>query len=137
VYNQSWALDKTHSRFGLGTRYLTITDIDGFFKTVAAEVKATKPDFVDTGKFGRLILKSTAIKKVENYSYDLICELRLHGITKAIVLKLIYNGTVIINSNNKNTFAGFKVKPIDPEKMYYPFRSPNFSLLTIHACHFP
>jgi hypothetical protein len=32
----------------------------------------------------------------------------LHGLTKTIVLKLIYNGTVIINSNNKNTFAGFQ-----------------------------
>jgi hypothetical protein len=33
-----------------------------------------------------------------------------HVLTKIIVLKLIYNDTVIIKPNNKNTFTGFKAK---------------------------
>ena len=36
--------------------------------------------------------------------------LSIHRITKAIVLKFIYNDTVIINPDNKNTFARFKTK---------------------------
>lgn len=37
--------------------------------------------------------------------------LTLHGITKALMLKMNYNGAVIINSNNKNKFADFKSRP--------------------------
>jgi hypothetical protein len=33
----------------------------------------------------------------------------LHSVTKTKVLKLIYNVTVI-NPNNKNIFAGFKIR---------------------------
>ena len=45
------------------------------------------PDFFDTAKFGTATFKSKSWKKTGEDSFDITCDLTLHGVTKEIVLK--------------------------------------------------
>lgn len=137
-FAQDWNWDKAHSQLNFGVTHLTINEIDGTFSTVEAKMTATKddlsdaqiqltadvtsintgneqrnnhlksPDFFNAAQFGTLTFKSTSFQKVGDKSYKLSGDLTLHGVTKPVVLDVVFNGTVV-NPQSKKTVAGFKV----------------------------
>ena len=64
--------------------------------------------FFDAAKFGTLTFKSTSFKQVSGKNYEMAGDLTLHGVTKPVVLNVVFNGT-ITNPMSKKLTAGFKV----------------------------
>ena len=138
AFSQTWSADKVHSRLGFGVTHLTISEIDGSFKNFDSKVTASKddfsdavielsadvnsintdndqrdthlksPDFFDAAKFSTLTFKSTGLAKTGAKQYKLTGDLTLHGVTKSVVLDVVYNGTTT-NPMSKKTIAGFKI----------------------------
>jgi polyisoprenoid-binding protein YceI len=137
-FAQDWNWDKAHSQLNFSIVHMTINDIGGSFGTVSAKFTASKedfsdaaieltadvssistgneqrnnhlksPDFFDAAQFGTLTFKSTSFKNVGGKNYKLAGDLTLHGVTKPVVLDVVYNGTVT-NPQSKKPVAGFKV----------------------------
>ncbi len=133
----AWTLDKAHSKMTFTVTHLTISEVDGVFKTFDAKVTSSKedfsdavfeltadlasvttnndgrdghlkkPDMFDVEKFPTLTFKSTGISKVADKKYKLTGDLTMKGVTKPVTLELTHMG------NNKNrqgkALAGFKV----------------------------
>ena len=139
TFAQGWTLDKNHAKLGFTVTHLLISDVDGQFKNFDVKVTATKddfsdavieltadvnsintdndyrdndlksPKFFDAAKFPTLSFKSTSIKKIDAKNYKLSGNLTMHGVTKAVELDVIYNGT-ITSPMSKKPVAGFKIK---------------------------
>jgi polyisoprenoid-binding protein YceI len=137
-FAQTWNWDGAHSQLNFGITHNTINEIDGTFSSVKATCTATKDDFSDasvelsadvstinTGneqrnnhlkseaffdatKFGTLTFKSSSFEKVSDKHYKLSGTLTLHGVSKPVVLDVVYNGTVS-NPMSKKPTAGFKI----------------------------
>lgn len=140
-FAQDWTWDKAHSQLNFGITHLTINEIDGTFSTVDAKMTAAKddlsdaqvtltadvnsintgneqrnthlksPDFFNAAQYGTLTFTSTSFEKVDGKNYKLSGNLTLHGVTKPVVLNVVYNGT-IVNPMSKKTTAGFKITGI-------------------------
>lgn len=136
---QIWTLDKAHAKLGFTITHMMISDVDGQFKSfdikltsgktdfsdaiieLSADVNSINtdneqrdahlktPDFFDAEKFKTLNFKSTSFVKTGEKTYQLTGDLTMHGVTKPIVLDVIFNGT-IEHPYTKKTVAGFKVK---------------------------
>lgn len=132
----TWKVDNTHSKLGFNVSHLTITDVDGFFRTYDGTVTTTKDDFdgatinfsldaktvnteleardkhlqteefFDVEKHPKIEFRSTSFKKVSGKKYKLVGNLTMRGVTKPVTLDVTYNGTV--NDPWGNTKAGFK-----------------------------
>ncbi len=63
-------------------------------------------DFFDAPKHPRLIFKSTAVKKTGDNTMDIMGDLTIRGITKSVVLKAAYNGSMK-NPQTQKTHHGF------------------------------
>jgi len=137
-FAQDWNWDKAHSQLNFSIVHMTINEISGSFGTVSAKLASSKedfsdavieltadvnsistgneqrnghlksPDFFDAAQFGTLTFKSTSFKNVGGKNYKLAGDLTLHGVTKPVVLDVVYNGSVT-NPMNKKLVAGFKV----------------------------
>jgi len=137
-FAQGWTLDKAHSQLNFGIKHLNISEIDGSFTSVEAKITSSKDDlsdavielsadissistgneqrnahlksadFFDAAQFSTLTFKSTSFKKLSGKNYRATGELTLHGITKPVVLDVVFNGTTV-NPQSKKTIAGFKV----------------------------
>jgi polyisoprenoid-binding protein YceI len=137
-FAQSWTWDKAHSQLNFGITHMGINEIDGTFSTVEAKITSSKddlsdavveltadvnslntgveqrnnhlksPDFFDAAKFGTLTFKSTSFKNTGGKNYEMAGDLTFHGVTKPVVLNVVFNGT-IVNPQSKKTVAGFKV----------------------------
>ena len=135
---QDWTWDNIHSQLNFAVTHNTINEFDGNFTTVTAKMTAAKEDlsdaqitltadlssintgnearnnqlksegFFDVAKYGTLTFTSTAFEKLDGKNYRLSGNLTLHGVTKPVVLNVVFNGTVA-NPMNKKTTAGFKV----------------------------
>ena len=133
VYN----LDKAHSSVGFTITHLSISDIDGSFKTFDAKFTSSKedfsdaifdftadvnsinsdnekrdghlksPDFFDAAKFSTLTFKSKSVKKVAGNKYTIIGDLTMHGVTKIISLEAVIRTGV--NPMSKKNIVGVKV----------------------------
>jgi polyisoprenoid-binding protein YceI len=136
-FAQDWNWDKAHSQLNFGITHNTINEIAGTFNTVEAKMTASKEDLTDaqitltadvnsinTGneqrnnhlksdaffnaaQYGTLTFKSTSFEKVSDKNYKLSGDLTFHGVTKPVVLDVVFNGT--ITNQAKKTVAGFKV----------------------------
>lgn len=136
-FAQTWNVDKAHSRFGFGVTHLSVSQIDGNFKTYEATITSSKPDFsdasfeisaemasintdieqrdahlkspdlLDAEKYPTLTFKSTSFKKVSGKNYKLSGNLTLHGVTKPVTIDVTINGTTT-NPQSKKTIAGIK-----------------------------
>ncbi len=136
-FAQTWGVDKAHSRFGFGVSHLSISQIDGNFKSFDATINSSKPDFsdatfditadmasintdieqrdahlkspdfLDVEKYPTLTFKSTSFKKVSGKNYKLNGNLTMHGITKPVTIDVVINGTTT-NPQSKKTVAGIK-----------------------------
>jgi polyisoprenoid-binding protein YceI len=137
-FSQTWNWDKAHSQLIFGIGHMGISEIDGSFSGVDAKLTSSKDDFsdavieltadvntistgneqrnthlksadfFDAAKYGTLTFKSTSFKKLSGKNYQLTGDLTLHGVTKSVVLNVVFNGTVV-NPMSKKTVGGFKV----------------------------
>ena len=134
----TWNLDKAHSKVTFSITHLAVSDVDGTFKSIDAEIVAAKPDFsdakvsftaqtasvstdndqrdghlkspdfFDVAKYPTLTFVSTGIKAAGTNKYKLSGNLTLNGVTKPVVLDMWYRGTVT-NPMSKKPDAGFKI----------------------------
>jgi polyisoprenoid-binding protein YceI len=135
---QTWKVDKMHAHISFTVTHLTVSEVEGNFKDFDATITASKPDFSDATfeftantnsvstdndyrdkdlksdhffdvvKYPTMTFASTSIKPAGKGHYKLTGNLTLHGVTKPVILDLIYNGTVT-NPMTKAPDAGFTV----------------------------
>jgi len=132
-----YTMDKAHSSVGFTITHLSISDIDGSFKTFDAKLTSSKEDFsdatfdftadvnsintdnekrdghlksadfFDVAKFATLTFKSKTVKKVEGSKYTIIGEMTMHGVTKMVSFDAVIRSGV--NPMSKKTVVGVKV----------------------------
>lgn len=137
AFAQNYTNDAAHSKLGFSVSHMTISDVEGNFNDFTAHASFTKEDlsdakfhvtanissintgveardnhlksadFFDAAKNTKLEFVSKGITKVKGNQFKLTGDLTLHGVTKPVVLNLIYNGS--INNNGVKTY-GFTVK---------------------------
>jgi len=137
VFAQTWTLDKAHSQLNWSITHLTVSTIEGGFKSVSATITSSKDDlsdavldltadvtslstgieardnhlksdaFFDAAKYPTLTFKSTSFKQLDGKNYQVVGDLTFHGVTKSVTLNALFNGTVV-NPMSKKTTAGFK-----------------------------
>lgn len=135
---KTWTNDPAHSRLGFVVKHLTISEIDGRFADFSVNVTTSKPDysdaqievtakiasidtdieardnhlrsadFFDAEKYPTLTFKSTLLEKTGGNKGKLHGDLTFHGVTKPIVLDVVYYGSVV-NPMNNNETAGFQI----------------------------
>ncbi len=135
---KNWSNDPAHSQLHFTVTHLGFNDISGTFDQVAINVNTSKSDlsdasieltaetnsintlveardnhlksadFFDAEKFPTITFKSTGLEKVSEGTYKLNGNLTMHGITKSVVLDLIYKGETVNPMSSKKTIA-FKV----------------------------
>jgi polyisoprenoid-binding protein YceI len=132
-----YTIDKSHSSVGFTITHLSVSDIDGSFKTFDAKFTSSKedfsdaifdftadvnsintdndkrdghlksPDFFDAQKFATITFKSKTVKKVSDTKYTIIGEMTMHGVTKLINLDAVIRTGT--NPMSKKTVIGVKV----------------------------
>ncbi|HXD92831.1 MAG TPA: YceI family protein [Bacteroidia bacterium] len=137
VAQSTYTMDKAHSSVGFTITHLSISDIDGSFKTFDAKLTSSKedfsdatfdftadvnsinsdndkrdghlksPDFFDVAKFATLTFKSKTVKKGEGNKYTIIGDMTMHGVTKMVSFDAVIRSGV--NPMSKKTVVGVKV----------------------------
>lgn len=135
---QGWTLDNSHSSVNFNITHMVVSEVAGSFKKFTANVEGTKEDFTDakidftidvnsvntdnadrdkhlrsadffeTEKFPEIKFVSSSIKKVKDKNYELKGMITMHGVTKAAVFQLTFNG--IVKDPYGLQRAGFKAK---------------------------
>ncbi|MFA7615968.1 MAG: YceI family protein [Moheibacter sp.] len=130
--------DPAHSMLGFSVSHMTISLIEGHFSDFSVEFSFSKPDFSDAKftvtaktssidtrvearnnhlksadffeveKYPELKFVSTSMVKTIGNQYDLFGNLTIHGVTKPVKLKAVYNGSVE-NPMSKELTHGFTV----------------------------
>jgi polyisoprenoid-binding protein YceI len=120
----AWNIDASHSRVGFAVKHMMVSTVKGHFNVlsgtvnideanpanswVEAEIDAASidtrdanrdnhlrtADFLDVEKFPKITFKSTKVEPVGDNEYNVIGDLTLHGVTKSVVLKAEYSGTI-------------------------------------------
>ena len=133
----AWTADKAHTKLGFTVTHLSISEVDGTFKSFEAKITSSKEDFsdavfefsadiasvttgngmrdghlqkedmFDAAKFPKMTFKSTGISKVADKKYQLTGDLTIKGVTKKVTLNLVLLGTSMDQRSNKKV-AGFK-----------------------------
>lgn len=133
-----WQVDKAHAKVGFTVTHLSLSEVDGNFKSFDASITSSKPDFsdavfemtadvssvntdndmrdgdlksdhfFDAAKYPKITFKSTAIQKVSDKAYKLTGDLTMHGVTKQVTFDMTLNG-VGKNMRTQKPLAGFKV----------------------------
>jgi len=139
AFSQSWVSDAAHSRLGFSISHLMISHVTGNFKQFEVTVITAKPDysdakidvtaqiasintdveqrdthlksadFFDAQKFPILTFKSTSLKNVKGNQFKLAGNLTMHGVTKPVVLDVVFEGKVT-NPMNKKEIAVVTIK---------------------------
>lgn len=132
-----WGYDDTHAKVGFSISHFGISETEGKFTKFSGSVLSDKPDFsdakiditidvnsinteapqrdahlksadfFDVAKFPSIVFKSKKLTAAGKNKYKLTGDITMHGVTKEIVLDVIYKGTVV--DPYKNTKAGFKL----------------------------
>jgi polyisoprenoid-binding protein YceI len=132
-----WGYDASHAKVGFTISHFGISETEGKFTKFDGTVLSDKPDFsdakidftidvnsvntedvqrdthlkspdfFDATTFPSITFKSKSLKSTGKNTYKLTGSLTMHGVTKEIVLDLLYKGTVV--DPYKNTKAGFKI----------------------------
>src|ERR1035437_8475925 len=136
TFSQTWVSDQAHSRLGFSITHLVISHVTGNFKQFEIKAVTSKPDysdakielvaqiasintdneqrdahlktpeFFDAAQFTTLSFKSTSVKNIKGNEFKLMGNLTMHGVTKPVVLDLIFEGKVT-NPMNKKDIAVF------------------------------
>lgn len=132
-----WAIDPTHSEIGFKVKHMMFTNVSGKFDAFEATAETggdifeaakisfaaqadsvntgntdrdnhlKSGDFFDAAQYPKLEFTSTSFKKIDDENYELLGDLSLHGITKAVKLVVEYGG--IGKDPWGNTKAGFTI----------------------------
>lgn len=141
IAQTKWKADPMHSKLTFSTIHNGISDINGLFKTFEISAITSKTDFNDAvfelstaavsistavemrdkhlkseeffnvEKYPEMTFKRTSLQKKEKEKFKLTSQLTLHEITKPVVIKLWYGGT-IKNLQSKVATASFKFSTI-------------------------
>ena len=141
AFSQTWVSDPAHSHLGFSISHLMISHVTGNFKHFEIKAVTTKPDysdakveltaqissintdveqrdthlksadFFDATKYPTLIFKSTSLKNIKGNDYKLTGNLTMHGITKIIVLDVVFEGKVT-DPMSKKEIAVFTIKGV-------------------------
>ena len=133
---KNWSLDKAHSNIGFSIAHLVISDVQGNFTDYDVKLTTNKEDFSDASveveiqtasintdnkkrddhlrsadffdaeKYPTITFKSKSFEKVADNKFKITGDLTMHGITKEIVLDMVYRGQA--KDPWGNTKAGFK-----------------------------
>ena len=134
----NWKSDKAHSQLGFSVTHLGISDQAGVIKNFEVTLKAEKPDFsdaiveltadaasintgvemrdnhlkspdfFDVAKYPTINFKSTSLTTAGINKFKMTGNLTLHGVTKPVILNLLYRGTTV-NPMSKAPTTGFQV----------------------------
>jgi len=133
---KNWSLDKAHSNIGFSIAHLVISDVQGNFTDYSVKFTTNKEDFSDASieveiqtasintdnkkrddhlrsddffdaeKFPTITFRSKSFEKVGDNKFTVTGDLTMHGVTKEVVLDMVYRGQV--KDPWGNTKAGFK-----------------------------
>jgi polyisoprenoid-binding protein YceI len=139
AFSQTWVTDPAHSRLGFSISHLMISHVTGNFKQFKITAVTTKPDysdakieviaqiasintdepkrdthlkspeFFDALKYQTLVFKSTSVKNTKGNEYKLTGNLTMHGITRLVVLDVVFEGKVT-SPTSKKDIAVFTIK---------------------------
>jgi polyisoprenoid-binding protein YceI len=134
--NSKWSNDPTHSSVKFTVSHLTVSEVEGRFKTFSGSIESPSKDFnnasisfsVDVAsittdddmrdkhlksddffnaeKYPQMTFKSGSFKKVKNNIYSLEGDLTIRDVTKKVKFVAMYGGTMV--DPYGNTKAGFK-----------------------------
>jgi polyisoprenoid-binding protein YceI len=118
----TYAVDPSHSRVGFAVKHLGIATVRGGFGTFEGSLALTddgavatgsvtaasvdtnepdrdahlrSPDFFDVERFPEIGFRSTAIRPVDDETFEIAGELTLHGVTRSIALDAEIQGTEV------------------------------------------
>lgn len=141
VAQTNWSLDKAHSKLAFAISHLSVSEVEGGFKSFDAKISSTKddfadgvveltaeiasittdndgrdkhlqsPDYFDAAKFPTMTFKSKSFTKVADKKYKVEGDLTMHGVTKTVTLDVVLNG-MIEHPRSKKMIAGFKVSGV-------------------------
>lgn len=139
VSAETWVSDRSHSKLGFSISHMVVSHVSGSFKQFEVKALTSKADYSDvkidvvaqipsintdddkrdahlqtedffnSKQFPTLTFKSTSVAHVKAKLYKLKGNLTMHGVTKPVVLDLIFEGKVT-NPMNKKEIAVFTVK---------------------------
>ena len=119
-----WTIDPTHSEVNFKVKHLVVSTVRGHFDTYTATIDTAKddfsdaviafeadvnsintqneqrdghlksPDFFDAAAYPKMSFVSTSVTKTSDFELKVTGNLTLRGVTKEVVLDVIYNGTV-------------------------------------------
>lgn len=131
----TYTLDKYHSRVNFSASHFGISHVEGNFKIIDATLVSKKADltdavitfkaevnsinteveyrdndlksasYFDAAKYPEITFKSTSFRKVAGKNYLLSGNLTIHGVTKPVVFRVLFNGTAV--TAMKKPTAGF------------------------------
>jgi len=120
----TWKIDPAHSEVNFKVKHLVVSTVTGHFSKFDASIETNKEDFsdakikfeadinsidtkneqrdghlksadfFDAEKNPKMSFVSKSIKKISDHEMQVIGNLTLRGVTKEIILDVIYNGTV-------------------------------------------
>lgn len=141
VSAETWVSDRSHSKLGFSISHMVVSHVSGSFKQFEVKAVTSKADYSDvkidvvaqiqsintdddkrdahlqtedffnSKQFPTLTFKSTSVTHVKGKAYKLKGNLTMHGVTKPVVLDLIFEGKVT-NPMNKKVLAAFTVKGV-------------------------
>lgn len=134
--NSKWDNDATHSSIKFTVKHLTVSEVEGRFKTFSGTIESpTKDfnnasvnftadvasittddetrdkhlksdDFFNAEKYPKMTFRSTSFKKVKDNIYSLEGDLTIRDVTKKVKFAVLYGGTMVDPWGN--TKAGFR-----------------------------
>ena len=133
-----WNIDPTHSEVNFKVKHLVVSTVTGHFKNFTATIESEKedfsdarvafdadinsidtkneqrdghlksPDFFAAAEHPKMSFVSTSVKPISDYELQVTGNLTMRGVSKEIVLDVIYNGTVA--GFNGSNVAGFEIR---------------------------
>jgi polyisoprenoid-binding protein YceI len=133
-----WKIDSVHSEVNFKVKHLVVSTVRGYFNNFEASIESSKDDFSDAKikfeadtnsintqneqrdihlksadffnaeKYLKLSFVSTSVKKISDYQLKVKGNFTLRGITKEIILDVIYNG--IVAGFGGLEVAGFEIR---------------------------
>ena len=120
---ETWQIDPSHSAIGFSVRHMVVSKTRGRFTKWSGQIRfdAKNPaassvevtldpasidtadaqrdahlrsaDFLEVEKFPTASFRSTKVEEVESGVYRVTGDLTVHGVTKSVILDVVYEGT--------------------------------------------
>lgn len=134
----TWKIDPAHSEVNFRVKHLVVSTVTGGFDSFDATIETSKDDFSDAKvKFEadinsintkneqrdahlksadffnaeinpKMVFESTSINMISDYEMKVSGNLTIRGITKEVILKVIYNG--MVSGFGGSEVAGFEIR---------------------------